>query len=353
MPAQQGCIDCNLDSLAQHLQANISDTDRLFTLVELTNGIILPENPDSALHCVHDILSLNDRLNLIDPKPFLLIRDGLIFWKKKEGDSAINKFIQAITVFDEQKKIMGQYSLLTTIREFYNNLTLHEDRLKFYEEKLNYYQLNGPVENMAACYHGIAGFYYFNADYNQSIGYYLKSASVFKRFSRIGYGNEITVVGLMYSKWGNSERALFYLKIADSINNLSYFGREGNLELDKTEIAKISRQNRQFDQAFFYAREALNISLKFHHLENAAIEYAELGGIYLQMNKPDTALPFLRKARLLGDSVRLTIDGPRGPFECDFYWYQYYLQKNDLKNAETQLLIAYIKALRGNRTNWF
>jgi len=346
MHAQQGCIDCNVDSLARHLRASISDTDRLYTLIAITDGIIYPENPDSALHCVQHILSLNDRLKLIDPKPFILIREGLILWKKKEGDSAINKFINAITVFDEQKKIMGQYSLLTTIREFYNNMSLHEDRLKFYEEKLNYYQLNGPVENMAACFHGIAGFYYFKADYNQSIGYYLRSASVFKRFSRIGYGNEITVVGLMYSKWGNSSRALYYLKMADSLNRSDFIGREGNLELDKTEIAKISRQNHQFDQAFFYAREALNISINFHHPDNAAIENAELGGIYLQMNDPDVAIQYLKKARSLGDSVRLTIDGPRGPFECDFYWYQYYLQKHDVKNAETQLLIAYIKALR-------
>ena len=346
LPAQQECIDCNPDSLANRLNDNISDADRLLTLVAITNMNILPRYPDSVLHSVQIIFRLNQKLRLIDEKPYRLVRDAMLLWKRNEGDSALQRLRDAISVFDEQKKIQGNYSLLNTIREFYNMLSLHKERLAFYEEKLNFYQHYGPMENMAACFHGIAGYYYFKADYNQAIGYYLKAAEVFHKFSKIGYSNEITVVGFMYSKWGNDEKALHYLKLADSLNTAVFTGREGNLELDKIELAKIYRNKGRFDLAFSYAWGALAISRKFYHADRTAIEFTELAGIYLRMNQPDTALFFLRKAALLGDSVMLTVDGPEGPFECDYYLYKYFSQKNELKIAENQLLKAYVKAFR-------
>ena len=105
--AQMGCIDCDPDSLVKQLHSKLSDADRLYTLVALIDMIVLPENPDSALHCINQILKLNNRLKLINKKPHELIRDGLVLWKKNEGDSAIGKFKDAISAFDEQKKIMG------------------------------------------------------------------------------------------------------------------------------------------------------------------------------------------------------------------------------------------------------
>jgi signal transduction histidine kinase/CheY-like chemotaxis protein len=343
--AQTGCIDCNQDSLVKRLRMKLSEVDRLYTLMALTDKIVLPPNPDSALHCAEAILKLNDRLKLVNSKPYELIREGLILWKTDEGDSAITRFKEAISAFDQQKKIMGNASLLNTIREFYNYLSAHTDRLKFYEEKLKYYQENGPYENIAVCYHGIAGYYYFKSDYNKAIGYYLKSAENFKRFSYIGYCNEITVVGFLYAKWGNYDRALYWLKLADSLNQK---GEPGNLDLDRVEIAKIFKYKHQYEDALYWIRMAQSVKFISQPLsiDRKAIGDAEFAGIYLQMNQPDSAFKYLNLANQSGESNHLFIDGPEGPFEVDYYFFQYYMLKNDLKNAEAHLLVAYVKALK-------
>jgi signal transduction histidine kinase/DNA-binding NarL/FixJ family response regulator len=343
--AQLGCVDCNQDSLVQHLKGSLSASDRLYTLVSLADMLVLPADPDSALHCIDQVLQLNAGLHLVNTRPHKLIRDGLILWKKNESDSAIAKFKDAISAFDEQRKIFGNNSLLNSIREFYNYVSAHEERLKFYEGKLRYYLENGPVENTAICYHGIAGYYYFKSDYNQAIGYYLRSAEIFKGFSSIGYSNEITVAGFMYSKWGNYRRALQYLQLADSLNKYADHAK-GNLELDKTEIAKIYKLQNKCEQALEYGRQALSLTVRHPAPDREAIVCAEIGGIFLQMHQPDSAYTYLMRAAQIGDSNHLFIDGPSGPFECDYYLYQYYLQKNDLKNAEAHLLVAYVKALK-------
>ena len=344
MQAQKVCVDCNADSLTTLLINEQLPSERLYTLVSLTDMSILPQDPDSALNCIQQVLALNKFLNLIDPKPYYLMRKGLTSWKKHKGDSTLYYFRKAISAYDEQRKVLGNNSLLNSIREFYNFMSAHEERRKFYEDKLRYYLANGPVENTAACYHGLAGYYYFKSDYNRAIGYYLKSSEVFKRFSFTGYSNEITEVGLMYSRWGSCDRALYYLKLADSLNR-SKQASVGDLEDDKMEIARIYQRKKQYSEAIEYCKQALKTSFLLHHPDRAAFGYAELAGIYLQMEKPDTALKFLKLAKHLGDSNHIFIDGAKGQFELEFYFYQYYLHENDLKNAEKWLTEAYRKAI--------
>src|ERR1039457_4070156 len=112
--AQPGCVDCNPDSLSQRLKGKLSETERLYTLVALMDGIITPATIDSAIHCIDQITHLNAHVNLVNTRPQLLIRDGLVLWKANECDSAISKFKAAISAFDEQKKIFGSNSILNT-----------------------------------------------------------------------------------------------------------------------------------------------------------------------------------------------------------------------------------------------
>ena len=90
-----------------------------------------------------------------------------------------------MTLFDKQKKVI--FKLLLSIRIVFTRLNQQEDRYKYYKEKLDYYLINGPVANTAACYHGLAGYYTYVGDYNLAISNYLKAASVLKQFNTLFY----------------------------------------------------------------------------------------------------------------------------------------------------------------------
>ncbi|MBS1657400.1 MAG: response regulator [Bacteroidetes bacterium] len=337
------CVDCDQDSLRMELREPISDSVRIYILAELINSQVIPASLDDGLvfRDLHLLDSLNRKLNLIDFSPYSLIKQGLEQWSKNESEKAINTFKEAIRILDQQDRIFGTNSLLTGIREFYNEKSWHEERLIFYTEKLNYYLQNGPWQNTAACYHGIAGYYSFKADYNRAISNYLKSAEVYERFSLLGYSNEITVAGMMYSRWGNYDRALYYLKKALPINRKL---QGGNLPGGLIELTIVYRETKEFEKALKSGIEAYEYSVKLGDLERAAIAQAELACLFTLTGQDEAALNSLQKARMFGDSSHLTIASARGNFEIDFYQFAYYLRKKEYQKAEEYLVEAYRKA---------
>jgi signal transduction histidine kinase/DNA-binding NarL/FixJ family response regulator len=337
------CVDCNPDSLRKELMEPISDSVRIYILAELINGEVYPQSLEGGLvfRYIHLLDSLNRRLNLIDFSPYALIRLGCEQWRKNEGEKAINTFKEAIRIFDQQDRIAGNNSLLTAIREFYNVNSWHEERLNFYTEKLNYYLQHGPWQNTAPCYHGIAGYYVFKADFNRAISNYLKAAEVYERYSLLGYCNEITVVGMIYRRWENYERALYYLEKALPLNRKM---QTGNLPGGLIELSIVYREIKEFEKARQAGIEAYESSFKFGDLERAAIAQAELAYLFIITGQYEAALKSLEMARMFGDSSGLTIASARGNYEIDFCHFAYYLSRKEYPSAEEYLVEAYRNA---------
>ncbi len=207
--AQDNCYSCNRDSLITQLALAKSGAEKIRLLV-----LIIDFEPtlDTANYFIKQLIDLNKNYQLIDDAPYKKIQQANDFLRNMQYTQALDSYHNAVELFDKKKKKIA--SLLLGFRNMYNLLNKQEERYKYYKQKLDYYLVNGPFENTAACYHGVAGYFTFTGDYNQAISYYLKAADVFKKFYPFWYYNELGIIGVYYAEWGNLNKALEYLDFA-------------------------------------------------------------------------------------------------------------------------------------------
>lgn len=183
------------DSLKHQLSLQKTAKDSLYTLQKLADT----EDPVDQVELfgkpdyITPLLELNKKLKLIDPLPYQLLRQAMLYNKAKQYRQEVTILQSAIHEFDKQHKVLNP--LLVYMRLLYNATNDQEGRLKFYTERLEYYQVNGPVQNTAACYHGLGGYYNYKAAYNQCISAYLKAGEVYRKFDPPFYANEMAVSG--------------------------------------------------------------------------------------------------------------------------------------------------------------
>jgi two-component system, NtrC family, sensor kinase len=332
------------DSLANQLPLQKTDEEKIKLLCLLVvdgSPEFSREPPDRLVNYLGQLIELNKKTPAIDIQPYVKMQESYVQWRNGDFDNALSNLKLAIDLFDGQKKVITP--LLTEIRTLYNRMNNQEGRFEFYKKKLEYYLLNGPVENTAACYHGIAGYYNYKADYNLAISNYLRAATIFKNFWQYFYRNELGVVGVTYKRWGNDEKAEYYLNLALPLMEANR--DSGNIVFCLGGLIDISIKQKKYDQAISYADKCLGFVHKNANDPNYAIALMQKTFVFLAMEKPDLAYPYLLEVQALIDKFHFQLSGNDGDLECDFGFYTYYRLINDRKTAATYLNSAYKKAV--------
>ncbi len=340
--SQKVNFNFDYDSLAKQVPFKTTDVEKiqlLSLLVDMAPEFSIEPTQRQITH-LDELIALNKKTGT-HSSAYELMRESLELWRSGDLENALSKCKKTVELFDKQKKIITPF--LSQIRVLYNRLNRHDDRLQFYKRKLEYYLLNGPVENTAACYHGIAGSYVYKADYNLAISNYLKSAAVYKSFDTRNYNNEIGVAGVYYALWGNNEKADYYLKIA--IPQHKAFKDSGNVSFCLIPLIILNTNQKKFNEALNYANEAILYSNKNANNASYAVAINQKAIVYLEMQKPELALPYLMEVKSLIDRFNFQITSTDGNLESDFAFYKYYEEIKNQKNAVNYLLAAYNKAV--------
>lgn len=206
---QDSCYTCSRDSLRAQLLIEDLPARKISLL---TSIIDFAPTAASANGYIEQLISLNNQEKILDVEPYRKLKEANDFYFKKDYGSALNAYKQCVLQFDKEKKKIP--NLLLGFRNLFNLLNIQQERYTYYKSKLDYYLVNGPMENTAAGYHGIGGYYSYKADYNQAISFYLRAAEVFKKFYPYWYYNANGIVGITYSDWGNLSKGLAYLNYA-------------------------------------------------------------------------------------------------------------------------------------------
>ncbi len=264
---------------------------------------------------------------------------GLAWGKYYEGRqlSAIGKYDEAIEKYNQSIEELNsmhviQYSQgypLSEIRVIYNLAGKQEEKFRYYTEKLAFYKKYGPIENMANCFHGIAGYYYHIADYNKAIEYYLRARELYKSFDHFGYVNEKQVVGSVYLEWGNLGKAEIYLKsyLKDLINPFYCY----------TQLGNISFKRKEYKQALNFYKEGEKY---YAEPEFPAINLVNYAKVHLQLGSMDSARYYLDSAEKIRKSGNFGINFPAGNLEIDYYFYKYFVETGNNKLALKHLVAA-------------
>ena len=331
------------DFLVHQLSLQKTKKDSVKVLQQIVDVSFSADLPAYTDIWLKKLLALNGKVKLIDPQPYELLLKASDQYNNKKVQQALETTQAAIYEFDKQHKII--VPLLMHIRLYFNILKNQEDRLKFFSKQLEYYQVNGPIENTAPCYHGIGGYYRYKNAYNQGINYYLKAAEIYQKFDVVNYANDIGVVGDNYGDWGNNEKALYYLKIASSLQRK--LNDSTNLSYVAYATGKILVKENKFKEAIDKINEAGRFVAE-KDVEQLGDILVTKGLCYIKMGIPAMALPALLRAKAIADSGAYTISNTAGNLEVDYGFYEYYRSVRKNSEAERSLLQAYKKATGEN-----
>ena len=341
--AQQGprYWDASYDSLARVLPRQRPDAARLRTVLHLLD--LHPTNPQ-ALPLLDQLLALNQRLHALDAAPYRRLRAGLRLRQRGTADAAaLDTMKAAVAEFDRVGRPIPW--LLMDLVVFFNRLNRMAARKQYYDEKLAYYQPRRAPENVAACHVSQAAYHRRMGDYNRAINQSLRAVDAAQQFSQTIYINELLVTGAVYADWGNIGKAVQYLNQARA---LPAFGRvQGtNRVFTFLALSDLYSQQQQYPAALRSADSALAARFGdgYERRTNEACGLVRKAAVLLQMRAPDRALPLLRRAQQLNDSLDLPISAKPGEFELDATWAQYHEARQDYARAEQRWLRAYQKA---------
>ncbi|WP_310392335.1 ATP-binding protein [Hymenobacter sp.] len=339
--AQQRYWDADYDSLARSLPQQRADSARLRTLVHLLD--LHPTNRQ-ALPFLEQLLALNRRLGTLDDRPYRRLRAGVALWQRGTADAAaLDSTRAAVAEFDRAGRPVPW--LLIDLVTLYNRLNQMDARKRYYEQKLTYYRLRGATENVAACYLSQGGYYRRMGDFTRTLDNILRAADLIKGFSRTLYVRELIVAGSIYADWGNPAKAVQYVRLAQALPEFRKVQDLGRVYTFLT-LSRFDAQERRYPAARRAADSALaaRVTDPYERQVGRAYGLVQQASVLLQMQMPAPALPLLRRAQQLDDSLKLPASSKLGEFELDATWAEYHVRRADYRRAESHWLLAYRKA---------
>jgi sensor histidine kinase YesM len=329
------------DNLMTQLQKEKNDTNRVKLLLrfvrDFADSTALCEKYLSEAHNLSR--SINYRYGLEECQYF----SGILAARNGRYDEAIARSKRFIDVQDSMHVIQHLDGFpLFDIRKLYNESGKQTEKFQFYTEKASYYKLHGPKENMADCYHGIAGYYSSMGDYDKSIEYYLRAREVYKSFDPFGSANETGVIGKCYMEWGNLAKAEVYLKSA--LKELVSLGNKGYYFYCYQNLGDLYFKRQDYKTAIQFYTEAKKNAINADNLISysfaASLAYLDLGSVSLASGFIENSRLYFDSAERIRQQKKLRISYPLGNLEIDFYYYRYFLATGNKKLAMKSLLAA-------------
>jgi len=293
-----------IDSLRQALVINKYDTDRVFTLLRLSNAYSDSER-DTAMQFAQEALNLS------------LQND----FKKGEAQSS---------------NIIG--SILTSTGNYPKAFEYHLEALKI-AEKLDNQTL------IAGIYNNLARVSTERSDYANALEFYFKSKSTFEKLDRQDYvATALLNIGDTYDRMNKSDSALHFLKQALQLatkidysyllgainsnlghasvtagknNDASRYFRTAESLLKTSDeetdletlagvyegISKIMEVQGSYDSALYYAKQSLDISMQVADQKRILTAAKRLNQLYKEQNIIDSAYRYSTIANEIRESI--------------------------------------------------
>lgn len=243
--------------------------------------------------------ALEEIINLIKEKNFILAKDKLIKFDKEKNYHYFNVFgfvLQELGEFnDAEKNYIKSYELNKDFFEARFNLAcLYFKKKSYLEAEKIFLELVNKIKDDYLSYYNLGLIRFENKDYHSALDLFKKSTNI-----QIDFYSAYHQIALTYEKLGDINEAIKNYKIAISLN-------KEKLNVSWNNLGVIYLRSKNFEEAFKCFKEASNLngdkSLVFNNVASAYFELGEsfYGKMYLekaaQYNKSNTKII----SRLLG-----------------------------------------------------
>ena len=318
------------------------DTSRIKLLIQY--GINYCRNDEEQDSCFGEIYELSKRNKFLHGLAFYHYHAGLLLSRTGKYDEAIEEYKRCIDGLDSLGIVQPSFYPLSTIRSLFNATGKQTEKFRFYSEKLGFYLKHGPAENTAVCYHAMAGYYVYFADYDKAIGNYLRASDMYKQnflksVDPDGYANELQSIGTVYLIWGNLKKAEEYLKL--SMNEWVRSKLIAHAFLCFHQLGDLYFKKGDYRQALKYYYEGKKVCMNEHYpVIFLALDFVSISAVHLQLGSRDSARIYLDSAEKIRQQEKFGISFSNGNIELDYTYFKYYLTTGNNKPALKSLEAA-------------
>jgi tetratricopeptide (TPR) repeat protein len=259
-------------------------------------------NTDSALLYLEKAIIRSENLGYTDGKSEALFLTANILYQQNKYRDALELYNQSLNLAEKQNDVLLKAKCLERMASV--NLATGDDHkaLKLYYEALPLFKQTKDKEGIAKVYNIIGLYKNAQKKYDTAEIYLNKAILLNKEIGNTtGLIHNKGNLGYVYEKSGQLEKAeAIYLALIDS---LKISGDSINLSMMLSNLASLSQKMNNIDAALGYLRQAVGISGKTRDTSMLALLYADIGEIYIENKRIDSAVVFLNKSVLCAKSI--------------------------------------------------
>lgn len=232
-----------------------NDTNEVKKMNRLAFGTRLT-NPDQTIKQANKALTLAKTLGYIEGMAEANRELGIGYYYLGKPDSAIQFYLNAKKIYDENNNLKGQARVLNNIGNLYRE-TDDDNSIKYFHEALDVAVKMKDEDLIGSIYLNIGNGYNNLKDYSQALEYYNKSGIIFDKLKNKTYAIQcLQDKGVIYSKLGQIDTALKLLLDA----NKQAKGNDLNITVASVDLSltTIFTARNEFDKADYYYQEGLS-----------------------------------------------------------------------------------------------
>jgi hypothetical protein len=308
------------DSLRLQIPKEKNDTAKIKLLIRL--ALLITVRQEEMMECLKQAYDLSKKKHYRPGLIYGRYYEGLILWDNDQLDSAFEKIKSAIDGLDSLHLLqLMNNSPLHMMRLLFNSRSKPIERFQYYSAKASFYKRYGPVENTAACYHSIAGYYSSIGDYDKAIEYYMRARAASESVDAYGYASEGAIIGNIYLLWGNLEKAQQYLE--SGLNDFLQMNNPSMITYIYNTLGDLSAKKHKYKQSlqYYYSEKKYWPGIENQFI---ALNMVSIANVHLQMNNTDSARIYLAAVEMMAQKEKFSLVSNHGPLELDYCNYLYY-----------------------------
>jgi len=252
-------------------------------------------NIDSAFFYVekaYSVLTQKDTTNTLYTD--IINQYGHVYFKQKEYTKAYNSFQRCYDLSLNNGREEKAYRVKVNMAACQKQLNNTENALRDFLDVASYYEKTNPSAlTLGITYYNIAGLYFINEQHEFASKYFLKSKPFFKDRKNL----LLQLQGDLISNYNayDTNKSLALIKEIKSTTVLDSLPISLGAMLYNN-MAQTYMRIEQYDTSLTHTKKALEIKKKGHMKEGIAIQYNNVGDVYIKTNQPKLAIKYLDTA---------------------------------------------------------
>ncbi|MBI3500435.1 MAG: tetratricopeptide repeat protein [Bacteroidetes bacterium] len=283
---------------------------------------------DKSMKQAQELLNLSQKLNYKNDIGEAFRQMGLTCKRHGNLNEALNYFLKAETIWEENRYSKGMAASYEDIGGAYFNNGDYAHASEYFWKSLKTMEITGNKHGEANCYGDLAEILAQNGDNVKALEYYNTAIKILNENGLQQHtASPLSGIGIIYFSQKNYEKAIDYFKQSLAIDEKT--GDKKSISTMLNDIGSAYDEEGKYDMALDYYFKALQLSEELKVPDQTSMNLYNIGYVYGKQKKFEQAIEYLKKGLALAKQINSKFD-IKNAFQ---FLSETYQRMGDYKNA--------------------